>query len=147
MNSHSIQLCQSQRVTECITAAMSVFFSWYNCFLHQLNWPPQYSWNNVESDVKHRKLNQTKPWILQMKYNYDRVNNTRIHVKMKIRISNSINSSNQYKFPPSGWYWLLGWNVSLITREIKTLIRKKQRILFHTKGECIVIYIYCFFLL
>ena len=28
-------------------------FSWYSGFLHQLNWPPRYNWNIVESDVKH----------------------------------------------------------------------------------------------
>ena len=26
-------------------------------FLHQLNWPPRYFWNIVESGVKHHKLN------------------------------------------------------------------------------------------
>ena len=34
----------------------------YSGFLHQLNWPPQYSWNIiVESGIKHYKIkpNQT----------------------------------------------------------------------------------------
>ena len=34
------------------------------CFhrgLHQYNWPPRYSWNIVERDVKHHKPNKTKP--------------------------------------------------------------------------------------
>ena len=27
-------------------------------YLHQLNWPPQYNWNIVESGVKHRKTSK-----------------------------------------------------------------------------------------
>ena len=34
-----------------------VVFSRYSNFLHQLNRPPRYSWNMVESGVKHHNLN------------------------------------------------------------------------------------------
>ena len=33
-------------------------FSGYSGFFHQYNWPPQYSWNIVESGVKHNEANQ-----------------------------------------------------------------------------------------
>jgi hypothetical protein len=29
----------------------------YSGFLHQLNWPPRYNWNTVESDAKHHNPN------------------------------------------------------------------------------------------
>ena len=32
-----------------------VVFSGYSGFLHQQNWPPRYSWNIVESGVKHHQ--------------------------------------------------------------------------------------------
>jgi hypothetical protein len=36
-----------------VTCGRSVVFSRYSDFFHQLNWPPQYSWNIVESGIKH----------------------------------------------------------------------------------------------
>jgi hypothetical protein len=33
--------------------SLSVVFSGSSGFLHQQNWPPRYSWNSVESGVKH----------------------------------------------------------------------------------------------
>ena len=41
-----------------MTCDRSVGFSRYSGFLHQENWPPRYSRNNVESGVKHHKTNQ-----------------------------------------------------------------------------------------
>ena len=38
-----------------VTCDRSVVFSWYSGFLHQLNWLPRYSWNIVQSGVKHHK--------------------------------------------------------------------------------------------
>ena len=38
-------------------------FLWVLCFLHQLNWPPRYNWNIVESDIKHHNL-KFNPCIL-----------------------------------------------------------------------------------
>ena len=35
----------------------SVVFSGYSGFLHQLNWLPTYSWNIVESGIKHQNPN------------------------------------------------------------------------------------------
>ena len=37
---------------------MSVVFYEYYGFLHQQNWQPWYSWNIVESGVKHIIINQ-----------------------------------------------------------------------------------------
>ena len=37
----------------------SVVFSRYSGFLYQLNWPPWYNWNIVESGSKHHNLNPT----------------------------------------------------------------------------------------
>ena len=37
-------------------------------FLHQLNWPPRYNWNIVESGVKHHKTNQ--PIIMYHYHNW-----------------------------------------------------------------------------
>ena len=42
-----------------VTCDRSVVFFEYSGFLHQKNWPPQYSWNIVENGVKHHKTNQT----------------------------------------------------------------------------------------
>ena len=39
------------------TLSFSVIFSGYTSFLHQLNGPPQYNWNIVESGVKHHNPN------------------------------------------------------------------------------------------
>jgi hypothetical protein len=38
---------------------ISVVFSGYSSFLHQYNWPPQYSWNIVESGVTHQEPKPT----------------------------------------------------------------------------------------
>ena len=38
-------------------------------FPHQLNWPPRYNWNSVESGVKHYKTNQ--PIIMYLKRNHN----------------------------------------------------------------------------
>ena len=35
-----------------------VVFSGSSGFLHQLNWPPRYSWNIVEIDMKHHQTNK-----------------------------------------------------------------------------------------
>ena len=40
-----------------VTCGRSVDFSWYSGFLHQWNWPLRYSWNVVESGVKHHNPN------------------------------------------------------------------------------------------
>jgi hypothetical protein len=40
-----------------VTCGRSVFFFGYSGFLHQLNWPPRYSWNIFESGVKHHNPN------------------------------------------------------------------------------------------
>jgi len=41
-----------------VTCDRSVSFSGYSGFLHQYNWPPQYSWNIVEIGIKHHKASQ-----------------------------------------------------------------------------------------
>jgi hypothetical protein len=41
---------------------LAVVFSWYSGFLHQWNWPPRYSWNIVESGVKHHKQKPKNPF-------------------------------------------------------------------------------------
>jgi hypothetical protein len=40
-----------------VTCNRWVVFSGYSRFLHQLNWPPRYNWNIVESGVKHQNPN------------------------------------------------------------------------------------------
>jgi hypothetical protein len=45
-----------------VTCDRSVVFSG---FLHQLNWPPRYNWNIVESGIKHHKPNQPIIMYLQ----------------------------------------------------------------------------------
>jgi hypothetical protein len=42
-----------------VTCGRSVVFSGFSGFLNQLNWPPRYNWNIVESGIKHHK---PKPW-------------------------------------------------------------------------------------
>ena len=34
-----------------------IVFLWYSGFFHQKNWPRRYSWNIVESGVKHHNSN------------------------------------------------------------------------------------------
>ena len=46
-----------------VTYDRLVVFSWYCGFLHQWNWPPRYSWNIIESGVKHHKPNHQGPKI------------------------------------------------------------------------------------
>jgi hypothetical protein len=46
-----------------VTCTLSVVFSWYTVFLHQLNWLPQYGWNIVESGDKHHN----HPSIIKIK--------------------------------------------------------------------------------
>jgi hypothetical protein len=36
-----------------MTCGRSVLFSGYYGFFYQLNWPPRYNWNIVESGIKH----------------------------------------------------------------------------------------------
>ena len=36
---------------------LSMVFSGYSGFLHQLNWPPRYSWNIIGSGIKHHRHN------------------------------------------------------------------------------------------
>jgi hypothetical protein len=43
-----------------VTCGRFVVFSWYSGSLHQLTWPPLYSWTIVESDVKHHKQTNLK---------------------------------------------------------------------------------------
>ena len=40
------------------------------CFLHQLNLPPRYNWNIVESGFKHHKTNQPIIMYLQRNHNW-----------------------------------------------------------------------------
>ena len=40
-----------------VTCGRSVVFSWYSGFHYQYNWQPQYSWNIIESGVKHHNPN------------------------------------------------------------------------------------------
>ena len=47
-----------------LTSDRSVDFSEYSGFLHQYNWPPLYSRNIIESDVKNHKPN----WFCLFKY-------------------------------------------------------------------------------
>jgi hypothetical protein len=50
------------------------------CFLHQLNWPPLYNWNIVESGVKHHKPNQIVYIFFPSEYksiNHDFIRQTR----------------------------------------------------------------------
>jgi hypothetical protein len=41
-----------------MTCDRSVVFSRSSGFLHQCNWPPRYSWNIVENDVKHHQTSK-----------------------------------------------------------------------------------------
>ena len=41
-----------------MTCDRSVVFSRSSGFLHQYNWPPRYSWNIVENDVKHHQTSK-----------------------------------------------------------------------------------------
>ena len=47
-----------------MTYYRSVVFSEYSSFLHQLNWPPRYNWNIVESGIKHHNPNPNSIFIL-----------------------------------------------------------------------------------
>jgi hypothetical protein len=42
-----------RKISLSVTCGRSLIFSEYFGFLHQSNWPPRYSWNIVESSVKH----------------------------------------------------------------------------------------------
>jgi hypothetical protein len=53
-----------------VTCKRSVVFSWYSGSLHQINWLPRYSWNIVESGVKHHNpdtifSNGGQVWVLR----------------------------------------------------------------------------------
>jgi hypothetical protein len=48
-------------------ATGQLFLSGYSGFLHQLNWPPRYSWNIAESDIKHHYPNNNPQTLASFK--------------------------------------------------------------------------------
>ena len=46
----------------------SVVFSGYSGFLHQLEWPPRYNWNIVESGIKHHNPNPNHVYFVRVVY-------------------------------------------------------------------------------
>ena len=67
-----------------VTCGRSVVLSGYSSFLQQENWPPWYSWNIVESGVKHHKPKPiTKVLFLDsFQWNFE----TLLHIWWKSRV-------------------------------------------------------------
>ena len=64
-----------------VTHDKSVVFSGSSDFLHQLNWPPRYNWNIVESGIKHHQTNNKTT----------NVEHRRIHCELVFDLWNNLN--------------------------------------------------------
>ena len=75
-----------------------VLFSGYFSFLHQLNWPPRYNWNIVESGIKHHKPQPTKYNLVLFFYLFwwEWISQSNITLKAKPMMWD-INSSKTYQ--------------------------------------------------